>query len=120
MNTFPKLLNCDLGSRLELEDTIKLVRPDVFVVCDIRGETARFAQALGFEKVVVCPLQFRFPYLKRFFGALAVIDIDQQMEPAEDTALRTAQRQADNVEPAIDTVGTAMAAFDVVGMPNLH
>ena len=48
------------------------------------------------------------------FGALAIVDVDQQVKPAEDAPVRIPQRQANDVEPAVDAVGATMAAFDVV------
>jgi hypothetical protein len=46
----------------------------------------------------------------------AIIDVDQQVEPAEDVALRITQRQAKDVVPAVDAVSATVAALDVVRM----
>src|SRR5262249_4509631 len=57
---------------------------------------------------------FSLAFAQGLLGALPVIDINQEVEPAKDLPLPIPQRNATDVEPAIDAVSAAMAALDIV------
>src|SRR6185503_18671102 len=59
----PNRLMRNSGRRIELEDPAELLRPVVLVRQQIRDETARFAQPLGFGKIGFAASQFRLDSL---------------------------------------------------------
>src|SRR5262249_7246685 len=57
-----------------------------------------------------------FPRAQRFLSALAVVDIDLEMEPANDLSPIVADGKAEDIEPSVGPIMPAMTAFDVVGL----
>src|SRR5712692_8728011 len=51
---------------------------------------------------------------QQVLSAFPVIDIDLQVEPAQDATVRISQGQTENVEPAVDAIRSPMAALNVV------
>jgi hypothetical protein len=62
---------------LEVANPIELVGPVVLVPLEIRGETAGLAQPLGLGQMVVGLPKF-------CLGAFALVNVDQQVVPADD------------------------------------
>src|SRR6185503_6669674 len=70
-------------------------------------------------QMIASPPKLRFAGFQRLLGALPVIDIDLQNEPAEDAALRIPHRQAENIEPTVNPINAAVTAFNVIGTTGL-
>ena len=74
----------------------------------IRDEAARLAQSLRFGETTV-----RLPEPR--LGPLSVVDVDEQVVPADDAPL---VREADSagLKPAVDAIETSSAYFDLEGL----
>ena len=60
-----------------------------------------------------------FARAKRLLHALPVVDVGQQHVPADGTTLRIASGKGACLEPTVHAVRTALAEFEIVGLPCL-
>ena len=84
----------DPRRRVDLEDAVELVGPDVLVHHDVGGEVARLAEPLGVGEAVVRPPELHL-------GPLPVLDVRVDAVPLDDRAAAIAQRTRPEQEPAV-------------------
>src|SRR4030095_15754428 len=100
----------DLRPGLELENPPGLLGPVVVVAEQVGDEAAGLAEPLGLSETVVSASEL-------LLGAFALVDVDEQVVPADNLAVRITEGQSAGLEPAVDAIVPSSAHFEVEGLP---
>ena len=57
---------------------------------------------------------------ERFFSALSLVDVDEQVVPTDDTPIGILERKATRLKPAIGAIETSTADFELKGLAGRH
>ena len=106
-------LDGDPRRRVDLEDAVELVGPDVLVHRDVGGEVARPAQSLGVGEAVVRPPELHL-------GPLPVFDVRVDAIPLDDGAVGIPQRTRPEQEPPILPVMATQSRFGLARRAGSH
>ena len=59
--------------------------------------------------------RFALAFAQGLLGALALVDVDEQVVPADDVAVRIPERKSARLKPAVDAIETSSTYFELEG-----